>query len=374
MDNSFDQHHPKLKIGVLGAGGIATIPDGVLPNLHHIEHKIELVAIADSQFDRAASAAERFGIPQHFASLTEMLDSSDIDAVVNLTPIPVHAETSLQILNARKHLVVEKPIATRMTEADAIIRAAKAADLTLVCAPPDMLYGPYTEAKRLVEAGTIGKIALARVRSSHAGPGGGTTPWPVDPSWFYADGSGPLFDMGVYGIHEITGILGPAKRVTAFAGITEPFRVVRNGPHRGVQMPVTTADNCLFMLDFGDATFAVIDASYNVHASRSPKLEIFGRRGVIDLYSPDGPNVEIYRTDIAEGLDGWLSPVDWEASSDARRDQLGRAIMVEHLADCIREKRPNALTGEHARHALEIMLAVFQSADEGRTIDLTTSF
>jgi predicted dehydrogenase len=118
----------------------------------------------------------------------------------------------------------------------------------------------------------------------------------------------------------------------------------------------------------------VIDASYNVHASRSPKLEIFGRRGVIDLYSPDGPNVEIYRTDIAEGLDGWLSPVDWEASSDARRDQLGRAIMVEHLADCIREKLPNALTGEHARHALEIMLAVFQSADEGRTIDLTTSF
>src|SRR3712207_7320571 len=83
--------------------------------------------------------------------------------------------------------------------------------------------------------------------------------------------------MGVYGIHEITGILGPARRVVAFSGITEPTRTVRAGPFKGKQIEVTADDNTLFMLDFGQSTFAVIDGTFNVNAAKSPRVEIFGR-------------------------------------------------------------------------------------------------
>lgn len=363
-----------LKLGILGAGGIATIPDGVLANMKNIDEDVEIVAIADVERERAQSAADLYGIPEVYDSLEEMLATADIEAVANLTPIPAHATTSLAILRAGKHLVVEKPLATTMAEADEIIELAAARGLVLAVAPPDMLFGPYTEARRLIQSGTVGDVAFARVRSSHAGPGGGTEPWPLDPSWFYRDGSGPLFDMGVYGIHEITGLLGPAKRVTAFAGVTDEVRTVRFGPFAGTDMPVETPDNYLFMLDFGNSCFAVVDATFNVHASRSPKLEVFGRKGVLNIYTPDGPTVEVFRTDIAPGLDGWITPTDWRVTDPEHRDRLGRAVLVEHLARCVRTGEKPVLSGEHARHALEIMIAVGDSAREGRVVELTTTF
>lgn len=372
---STESRAPRLRIGVLGAGGIATIPEGVLPNLHHIADKIELVSIADPVVERAERAAATYGIPNSFGSLTELLAGPEIDAVVNLTPIPAHAETSLAIIRAGKHLVVEKPIATTMTEADAIISEAKSAGLTVLVAPPDMLYSPYREARRLIAEGTIGKVAFARVRSSHQGPGGGPDGWPFDPTWFYQEGSGPLFDMGVYGIHEITGLLGPAKRVTAFAGITEPTRTVRGtNQYAGIVMPVTTADNNLFMLDFGDSTFAVVDGSYNVHASLSPKVEVFGRQGAMGVINPSGPDVQTYRTELAPGVDGWIQPKQYAQIDDERRAKLRRALLVDHLADVVLFGAEPVLTAEHARHALEIMIAVGVSAAEGRVVELTTTF
>ncbi|OON82713.1 Gfo/Idh/MocA family protein [Streptomyces tsukubensis] len=362
-----------LRVGILGSGGIATAPYGVLPNLHHYAGRVEVTAIADVAHDQARATAERFGIPAAFGSLDAMLETAPLDAVVNLTPIPVHAETSRAILDHGKHLASEKPLAATVAEADGLIDLARERGLTIVCAPPDLLYEPYERAGELVRADAIGKVAFARVRSSHAGPGGGPAGWPSDPSWFYREGSGPLLDMGVYGIHEITGLLGPARRVAAFAGITEAVRTVRGGPFRGVEMPVTAPDNCLFMLDFGDSTFAVVDGTFNVHAARSPKVELFGRRGVLNLFRPDGPDLEIYRTDILDGVDGWIEPQAPLAAND-RRARYGRALLVGHLADVVLDGARPVLTAEHARHALEIMTAVMESAREQRFVDLTTTF
>ena len=365
-----------LRLGILGAGMIATVDYGVLPNLHHIADKVDVVAIADPVIERAERAAAEFGIPQYYASLTEMLENADIDAVANLTPIPFHAATSLEIVRHGKHLVSEKPLATTMEGANAIIEAAAESGVTVVCAPPDSLFGQYAEARRLLDADTVGKVAFARVRSSHAGPGGGQEDeaWPTDPTWFYQEGSGPLFDMGVYGIHEITGLLGPAKRVTAFSGITEPTRTVRGGPFKGTEIAVTAADNNLFMLDFGGSTFAVVDGTFNVHASKSPKVEIFARQGTMNIYKQGSKLLELYRADAAPGLDGWIEPKSWRQSENEHANLLRRAIIVEHLADCVRTGEHPVLSAEHARHALEIMLAVSTSACEGRVVDLTTTF
>lgn len=365
----------RLRIGVLGSGGIATIPEGVLPNLHHIADKVQVVSIADVMVERAQRAAATYGIPNVYATLDELLAGEEVDAVINLTPIPAHAQTALTIVGAGKHLVVEKPIATTLEDADRIIETAKQNGVTVIVAPPDMLYRPYREAQRLVREGAIGRVAFARVRSSHQGPGGGPEGWPFDPSWFYQEGSGPLFDMGVYGIHEITGILGPARRVSAFAGITDPIRTVRgDNEYTGLEMPVTTPDMNLFMLDFGDSTFAVIDGSYNVHASLSPKVELFGRQGAMGIINPSGPDLQLYRTDVAPGMDGWVQPKSDGWLADPRRDALRRALLVDHLADVVLHGAEPVLTAEHARHALEIMIAVGTSAREGRVVELTTTF
>jgi predicted dehydrogenase len=366
-----------LKLGVLGAGMIATGSVGVLPNLGSIRHKAEVVAIADVVPGLAQSVAEAFDIPKAFTSLRSMLEEADLDAVLNLTPIPVHGETCAQVLEAGKHLATEKPLATTMADADRICDLALERDLTVVCAPFNMLYPDRAEARRLVREGAIGKVAFARVRSSHGGPASGA--WPADPSWFYQKGAGPLFDMGVYGIHEITGILGPARRVVAFAGITEPTRTVRGGPFQGKQIDVTADDNVLMMLDFGESTFAFVDGTFNVNAGRGPKLEIFGREGTINLsgrpFGGEGPPLEIYRMDAGDGTPGWLAPELPDGDAPMRRLMaLHRAVLVDHLADCVATGTRPLLNVEHARHVLEIMLKADESASTGRALELTTTF
>jgi len=367
-----------MKVAVLGAGNIAIQPNGVLPNLHHIQDKAVVTAVADPVEERARHAAARFGIPKAFTSLDDMLDHGDFDAVVNLTPIPVHGETSLKILRAGKHLTTEKPVAVTLDEADALAEAAEANGLTVVCAPPNMLYPTRREARRLLAAGTIGQVCFVRHRSSGPGPAAGA--WPSDPSWFYQKGSGPMFDIGVYSMHEVLGILNrPAKQVFGFFGITEATRTVPSGPVRGLTFPVTANDNNLVLLDFGDSIFCVIDGTYNVWAAKSPRMEIFGREGVLNLWrnlnETDGRQLEVYRVDHERGTRGWFD-LDIRDLQFAQRhvDNLKRALIVEHLVDVVRGTRPNELTLDIARHSLEIMLAAEEAGTTGQAIELKTSF
>lgn len=364
-----------LRAGILGTGTIATSSSGYLVGLMQLKDEVLTVAVADPVVDRARSVAAQYGIPEVYESLDDMLTRSDLDLVINLTPIPIHGSTSKKILEAGKHLAIEKPIATTMEDANELVELANAKGLTYVVAPPNMLQANRLEAKRLVAAGAIGQPCFARVRSSHGGPAAGN--WPLDPTWFYQKGSGPLFDMGVYGIHDITGILGPAKRVVAFSGITERERTVRGGPFLGKKIEVTEDDNTLLMLDFGNSAFAVVDGTFNVNAARGPQVEIFGRAGTINLgnhwQDPSSPPIEIFKLDAAPGVDGWIIPRG-RGVDGPERSRYQRAIVVKHLAECVREQKHPILSAEHARHALEIMIMAIESARTGRAIELKTTF
>lgn len=364
----------RLRIGVLGAGMIATVPYGVLPNLGSLSDRVVVVAIADPSTARAQAVAAQFGIPAVFTSLNEMLDGADLDAVVNLTPIPLHYRTSKTVLEAGKHLVTEKPIAGTLAEADELCAIAEAAGLLIVSAPTDMLERGWREARRLITAGAIGRPAFARVQSSHGGPA--LLSWPNDPSWFYAEGAGPLLDMGVYGLHRITGLLGPVRRVSAFSGITVPVRHARGGPFDGKEIAVGEADNTLMLLDFGNSVFASVDATYNVVASRSPLVEIYGSEGTLLVHAPPAePALELFRLDAAPGVPGWIQPmpVGFPPPADSVAT-LQRGSLVAHLADCLTTGTHPVLSGEHARHVLEIMIAARESATTGSAVALTTSF
>src|SRR5262245_42545410 len=158
-----------LRTGMLGVGTIATAPYGFLPGLMEMREAFTLVAVAYADVEHARTVADQYGIPEVYESVEEILERSDIDLVINLTPIPLHGSTSMKILEAGKHMVAEKPIATTMEDADAQIELANAKGLTYVVAPPNMLQPHRVEAKRLVETGAIGQPCFARVRSSHGG-------------------------------------------------------------------------------------------------------------------------------------------------------------------------------------------------------------
>lgn len=365
----------RLRVGILGAGMIATIGYGYLPHLGKIRDRIELTAIADRRLDLARAVAEAHEIGRAVESLDDLL-ALDLDAVVNLLPGPAHFAASKRILEAGRHLVTEKPITGTLPEADELLDLADRRNLYVVAAPADMLASEWAQARDLVARGALGKVAFARVQSSHAGAA--ALSWPVDPSQFYQEGVGALLDLAVYGLTQVTGVLGPARRVSALSGITVPERRVRGGPFDGMTIPVSAPDNNLVLLDFGDSTFAVVDGTFNVVASRSPRMEVFGLEGTLLVNRGDvaAPPVEVYRLDAAPGMAGWISPQTYElfpVGSD-RFAELQRGSLIEHLADCIRDGDEPVASGRHARHVLEVMLAAQQSAREGRVVDVVTTF
>jgi predicted dehydrogenase len=365
----------RLRVGILGAGMISTVGYGYLPHLHKIRDRVELVAIASRTLAGAQSVADQYRIGSAVASLDALL-ALDLDAVVNLLPGPDHFAASMQILESGRHLVTEKPITGTLDEADRLLDLAERQGLLVVAAPADMLANEWIQARDLVAANAIGKVAFARVQSSHAGAA--AMAWPVNPSQFYQRGVGALLDMAVYGLTQVTGVLGPVRRVSALSGITIPVRRARGGPFDGLEIPVTAPDNNLLLLDFGEATFAVVDGTFNVVASRAPRMEVYGLEGTLLVNRQDEPRppVELKRIETESGDAGWVTPPEdgrFPAGSD-RFAELQRGALIEHLADCLRDARQPVASGRHARHVLEIMLAAERSATDGRVMDVATTF
>ena len=369
-----------LRIGILGAGDVAQ--HTYIPGVAKLssERKLDLVALCDQLPGRAEELAGRYRIPQAYTSYDRMLADAPIDAVVNLTPPTFHVEAILQALAAGKHVYTEKPIALSIPDADRVIDAAQKAGLVFAVAPALMTHPHMREVRDLVRDGLIGKVCYVRARGSHPGPAW-LLDYRTDPTWFYQPGAGPVYDLGIYPLTYVTAFLGPAKRVFAFSGIAIPERDVRAGTAKGKTVKVGVDDNTQIQLDFGDACYAQIDASFVLFSSKGPRCEIAGSKGVINLAAePDEPPYEVFLDLPEHSLRGWLTPekvyrgrlnpprpqrdvVDWSLASG-----------VEHFARVIEGKDELLLRPEHARHVLEVILLAYESARQGRALDLTTSF
>ena len=357
-----------VRLLVVGLGAIAV--DQYLPQIAQMADA-KVVAVCDVRPEWARRQADRFGIEHVFTDVDEMLASVEADALVDLASIPAHFEVNLKALRHGLHLYSQKPFASTVEEATILIDEAARHGLHISASPIHMLRPEIREVRRLVAAGAIGKVSLARVRSSHGGPEYFQYR-DHDPSWFHQAGAGPLLDMGVHGLTQITGILGPAKAVSCHAGIAEPIRVVRSGAFDGKEIVTGVPDNYLITLDFGDACFAVVDSSYVVKAANGPSLEIFGSAGTVSMGGQGtdrqgGAPFDLYLDDAARGVRGWTQPM-------YRMARAQQAVGVTDLVAAIREGRSPILTGAHARHVLEIMNACPVAAQEGRTVHLETTF
>ena len=143
--------------------------------------------------------------------------------------------------------------------------------------------------------GSLGPRALR-----YSGPGWGP--------WFYRKGGGCLFDLGVYNITSLTGLLGPVRRVTAMAGVAIPERVVD-----GERMQVEAEDNAHVLLDFGEAVFAVVTTGFTLQQYRCPAIELYGSAGTLQMlgddWDPDG--YELWRNDTGAWQIFPESDPDW---------------------------------------------------------------
>ncbi len=352
----------RLKVAILGCGDVAQ--RDYLPEMHRLAGRVEVVAVCGRREARVREVAGQYGIPAIFTDYRRMLAEMTADAIVNLTPIQLHAETTLACLTAGKHVYSEKPAAASVEEATRLRDEAARRGLILVCAPSVLLYPQMRLARELLDQDAIGPVHSARGHGH-----GGVPPWqgyPSDPSPFFAAGGGPAVDMGVYPLHALTGLLGPARRVSAMTAQAQPSFVVADGPFAGKTVRIEVADTWHTVLDLGGARLASIEANNVVQGTRSPQLELFGLRGTIAL------NL----LDVAAPVEVLRPSGEWEQIS-VPHDRAGgpdHVLGVEHLVDCVRTGKPPVLSVDHAIHVLEIVESAERSAAIGRALELSTTF
>ena len=351
-----------VQLALIGCGDVAQ--RDYLPEMHRLTGRAEIVAVCGRSPERARAVAASYEISVWYDDLNRMLAESGADAVINLTPIQAHTETTLAALRAGMHVYSEKPVATSLDDAVRIREEAARRGLTLVCAPSVLLYPQVRYAREVVASGQIGAVHAALGRGY-----GGVPPWsgyPSDPSPFFAKGGGPLADMGVYPLHAITGILGPAQRVSAFAAQAQREFLITDGPFAGKRVPIEEADNWHLLLDFGNSLLASVTANNVAQSSRAPQMELFGLNGTVsvDLLDVSAP-VETYIPD-----DGWTTEIIPHARSSGPDHLLG----VEHLVDCLTTGADPLPSIDHAIHVIEIMEAAALSAATGQAVDLATTF
>ena len=361
-----------INLGILGCGDVAFRT--YLPGLQLISDRARVAACCDPMRERAerlaATAGGEVGV---YTSLDEMLEQPGLDAVINLTPAPFHLATNTAILQAGLHLFSEKPIAGSVADAQGLIALAKSKDRLLLVAPAVAATNRFRWLRGLFDAGRFGKPTVATSQMGNMGPAAWRD-YKGDPAIFYSEHVGPVLDLGVYLLHGITALFGPAKRVQAFGGITIPERTVLIPGRVGETVTVTANDVMMIELDFGDNVFAQALASFALPRSKAPALEVHASGGSLSIapdvwYDTNAPIDVLFLQNQPDVTEAWEQAAPTE-HTPLSLIQVGPA----HLVACLEGTETPLLTAEHATHVLEIMLEAATSARDGRAVTLTTTF
>ena len=373
-----------LRLGIVGIGALAL--RGLLPHLTQsdVADRVRVTALCDPVRERAQGAAEQYGVPGAYASLEELLAADEVDVLTIASPIGLHHEQAMQALRAGKHVHLNKTMTTTVAEADELIALARERDLRVVASPGEVLRPQLRRARELIAEGAIGRVAWAicgcASESYHEqdeperldAPGGKA----IDPSWYFRKpGGGPLFDMTVYALHQLTGVLGPAARVTALSGIRIPQREFLGRP-----IPTEADDNTILLLDFGEGLYAV---AYGTAAGLTSEQfaagVYFGTKGTIDGVLLNGEPFDYPGRELTKG-----APVtNWDAQMAVLPHVVGahRSIPEAHVFEDVMqlvrwasEGIPSVVTAEHARHVIDIVECGYRAAESGRTQELRTTF
>ena len=357
-----------VAIGVVGAGAI-----GIRGALRHLSlpdvgDRVRLAAVCDPVPGRAQAAAEQYDVAAWYLSYEELLADPAVEAVTLCSPIGLHYEQGLQAIEAGKHVHFNKTMTTTVAEADEVIARAAERGVHIVASPGMMLHPHNRRIRRRILEGRLGTLAWA-ITGTTAGSGtyhlneefrtGEDILTTVDPTWYFrSPGGGPQYDVTVYCLHNLTGLLGPARRVTALSGIALPER-----EYRGEQIHLDMDDSTILLLDYGAGFHAVVYATVAGAVTAGFFPTIYGTKGSV--------------VGTRLGDEELKLPEDHQPHVTGPHQNMPESHVFEdmmQLVDRIRQGTPTLATPEHARHVIDIIESGYRAARTGVTQELHTRF
>lgn len=342
-----------LQVGVIGCGNI--FPH-YLKNAGKFE-QIRVVACASRNPAGAVEQAAAHGL--RAMGVDELIADREIDLVVNLTTPASHAAVSMRILDAGKHLYSEKPLATGLREARAILDLAAAKNLRVGCAPDTILGDSHQACRKILDEGLLGEVMAGTAFMMSRGP----ETFHPDPFFFYQKGGGPMLDIGPYYISALVNFLGPVRSVMARVKTSATERVALVGPRRGGKIRVEVPTSYAGVLDFCNDAMITCNLNWDTLRHAHAPVELYGSTGSLMMPDPNqfGGVVKV----VTSGAEDWQERVIPE-----RYPFSCRLVGVADMAYSLRKGIPHICSGELAYHVLEVMLAFENSAKHGKSVPI----
>lgn len=299
---------------------------------------VEFAGIADDDQARAKAMAKQYGV-KAFGSYEDML-ASDIDAVIVTSENVRHRRHVVTAAQSEKHVMCEKPLATTMQDAEAIVEVAKRSGIKLMTAFPCRFHPAFTRLKQAVSAGELGTVLAIKGTNQGRCPGG----WFTNPE---LSGGGAVIDHTVHLVDLMRTLMG-----------TEPARVYAEIDNRILGQDFD--DTGILSVDFTNGVFATIDSSW----SRPKSYPIWGN-----------VNMEVIGTEGVIKMEMFAQTIDLFSDKTGRHtyeywgDDIDLAL-VGSFARSVAEDTRVEISGEDGLKALEVALAAYQSVDTRETVDL----
>jgi UDP-N-acetylglucosamine 3-dehydrogenase len=337
-----------VKYGVIGCGAIAQrrhLPECAA------NPASKLVALADPVAERVEELAKKYSA-KAYLNYKEMLNAPDIDAVVVVGPNASHASMSIEALEAGKHVLCEKPMATTREDAKAMIAAAQKAKKYLMIGLNQRLMPPHVRAKELLKSGKLGKVLAFRTAFKHPGPEG----WSVDAgkSWFFKKGQafmGVTGDLGVHKADLLRWLLGEE-----FAEVGGFISTLDKRDAEGKLIDLD--DNAYLTLKTTGGIVGSMILSWTNYGTEENYTILYCQKGVLSLGTDATYGVIAdYRNGERE-----MHKVG-EMSTNIKQVPSG---IIDLFTKAIQDKKPPEIDGMEGYRALDVILTAIEAGKAGK--------
>jgi predicted dehydrogenase len=339
-----------VRYGVVGCGAIAQrrhIPECVNNS------NSSLVALCDPNSERIEGISKAYGgTAKCYTNYADMLKDPNVDAVVVAGPNSLHASQSIEALQAGKHVLCEKPMATTREEAKAMMATADKAGKYLMIGLNQRLMAPHRRAKEIIDSGRLGRVIAFRTAFQHPGPEG----WSVDggKSWFFQKGSafmGVTGDLGVHKADLLRWLLG--QEFTEVGGFISTLD--KKGPDGKL---IDLDDNAFLKLKTDKGVLGSMILSWTNYGPEENYTILFCEKGVLSIGTDATYAVIVdYRNGEKE-----LHKVG-EISTNTRQVPSG---IIDAFTESILNKQRPAIDGVEGYRSLDVILTAMDAAKAGK--------
>lgn len=336
-----------MRFGLIGCGRVAPRHADSIQEIDGVE----LVAVADKIASRAQHFADKYQADP-YTNYHELLGRPDIDVVNVCTPSGLHADMAIDVMQAGKHVIVEKPMALTLADADRMLAASAETGQKLCVILQNRFNPPMQDLRRVIDEEQLGKLLL----------GNATVRW-YRPQEYYEDGwhgtlamdGGALMNQSIHHIDALQWLMGDVESVFAFTGTLA---------HK-----MEAEDVGVVTLRFKNGALATIEGSTVTYPKNlEASVAIFGETGSVKV-GGTALNRKVFWK-IAGELEHERELLTREQLDPPSVYGYSHKIVIEDMIQAIQEDRPSKTNGFEARRSVALVLAIYESARTGKQVNM----